>query len=132
MRLTEKLALQGSASPDGKQIACGYRADLKSPWKLALFPFEGGMPRRTFEVPQSVDLPMGVRWTPDGRAVTYIDTRNGVPNLWSQPIAGGPPRQLTNWTSQQVSAFAWSRDGKRIAVARGSRNDDLLLIRDSR
>ena len=132
VRVTEKLALQGSISPDGKQIACGYRTDVRSPWKLALFPFEGGTPRQTFEVPQSVDLPMVMRWTPDGRAITYIDTRNGISNLWLQPVAGGPPKQLTNWTSQQVSAFAWSRDGKRVAVARGSRNDDIVLIRDSR
>lgn len=132
VRLTEKLALQGSISLDGKQIACGYRADVKSPWRVALFPFAGGAPRQTFEVPQSIDLPMVMRWTPDGRAITYIDTRNGISNLWMQPVAGGPPRQLTNWTSQQVSAFAWSRDGKRVAVARGTRNDDIILIRDAR
>ncbi|MEK6334846.1 MAG: protein kinase [Acidobacteriota bacterium] len=132
VRLTERLALQASISPDGKQIACGYRADVKSQWKIALFSLDGGAPKQTFEVPQSIDLPIVIRWTPDGRGITYIDTRNGVSNLWTQPVAGGPPRQLTNWTSQQVSAFAWSRDGKRVAVARGSRTDDIVLIRDSR
>jgi Tol biopolymer transport system component len=34
VRLTEKLSLQSSISPDGKQIACGYRPDTRSPWKL--------------------------------------------------------------------------------------------------
>jgi hypothetical protein len=51
---------------------------------------------------------------------------------WLQPITGGPPRQLSNWTAEQVLSFAWSRDGKRVAVARGSRKDDIVLIRDSR
>ncbi len=132
VRLTEKLSLQSSISPDGKQIACGYRPDTKSPWKIALFPIDGGPPGQSFELAASVELPMVMRWTRDGRAVTYIDTRNGVSNLWLQPISGGAARQLTNWTEQQIFSFAWSRDGKRIIAARGSRKDDIVLIRDSR
>lgn len=132
VRLTEKLSLQSSISPDGKQIACGFRPDTRSPWKIALFAIEGGQPRQSFEVAPTVELPMVMRWTPDGRAVTYIDTRNGVSNLWQQPISGGPAKQVTNWTEQQIFSFAWSRDGKRIIAARGSRKDDIVLIRDAR
>ncbi|HWP55320.1 MAG TPA: DPP IV N-terminal domain-containing protein, partial [Pyrinomonadaceae bacterium] len=132
VRLTEKLSLQSSVSPDGKQIACGYRPDTRSPWKLVLFPIDGGQPQQSFEVGATVELPMVMRWTPDGRAVTYIDTRNGVSNLWLQPVSGGPAKQLTNWTEQQIFSFAWSRDGKRIITARGSRKDDIVLIRDAR
>ena len=132
VRLTEKLSLQSSISPDGKQIACGYRPDTKSPWTVALFAVDGGAPTQTFEVAATVELPMVMRWTRDGRAVTYIDTRNGVSNLWLQPISGGPAKQLTNWTEQQIFSFAWSRDGRRIIAARGSRKDDIVLIRDSR
>jgi Tol biopolymer transport system component len=131
VRLTEKFALQASVSPDGQLIACGYRPDANAPWKLGVLPISGGKPTQSFDIPQSVDLPVVLRWTPDGRALTYIDTRNGVSNLWLQPIAGGPPRQLSNWTSEQVFAFAWSRDGKRLMVSRGSRKDDIVLIRDS-
>jgi Tol biopolymer transport system component len=132
VRLTEKLSLQSSISPDGKQIACGYRPDARSPWRLVLFAIDGGQPQQSFEVAATVELPMVMRWTPDGRAVTYIDTRNGVSNLWLQPISGGPAKQLTNWTEQQIFSFAWSRDGKRIIAARGSRKDDIVLIRDAR
>jgi Tol biopolymer transport system component len=132
VRLTEKLSLQSSVSPDGKQIACGYRPDTRSPWRLVLFAIDGGQPRQSFEIAATVELPMVLRWTPDGRAVTYIDTRNGVSNLWLQPISGGQAKQLTSWTEQQIFSFAWSRDGKRIIAARGSRKDDIVLIRDAR
>ena len=132
VRLTEKFAMQSAVSPDGKLIACGYRPDANAPWKLGVLPIVGGQPTQTFDIPQSVALPVVVRWTPDGRALTYIDTRSGVSNLWLQPITGGPPRQLSNWTSEQVFSFGWSRDGKRVAVSRGSRKDDIALIRDAR
>ena len=117
-RLTEKLSLQSSISPDGKQIACGYRPDTRSPWKIAVFAIGGGPPLQTFELAATVELPMVMRWTRDSRAVTYIDTRSGVSNLWLQPISGGPAKQITNWTEQQIFSFAWSRDGKRIVAAR--------------
>ena len=39
-------------------------------------------------------------------------------NIWSQPLDGGPPRQITHFSDRQVASFAWSRDGKRLAVAR--------------
>jgi len=132
VRLTERLALQSSISPDGKTVACGYRADTKSPWRLALFSIDGGQPSQTFEMAQTVNLPIVMRWTPDGRGITYLDTRDGVSNLWLQPVSGGAPRQLTNWSGQQAFSFAWSRDGKHLAVARGTRSDDIVLIRDTR
>jgi TolB protein len=132
VRLTEKFAMQSAVSPDGKLIACGYRPDARSPWKLALIPSEGGQPSQTFEIPQSVELPIVVRWTPDGRALTYIDTKSGISNLWLQSIAGDAAKQITSWNAEQVFSFAWSKDGKHLALARGSRSDDIVLIRDSR
>jgi Tol biopolymer transport system component len=132
VRLTEKFALQSTVSPDGKLIACGYRPEANSPWRLGILPIEGGKPTQSFDIPQTVDLPVVLRWAPDGRALTYVDTQSGVSNLWLQPITGGPPRRLSNWTAEQVFSFAWSRDGKRVAVSRGSRKDDIVLIRDSR
>ena len=132
VRLSERIVLQSSVAPDGKTIACGYRPDTKSPWQLALIKIEGGAPLQTFAIPPTVELPMVMRWTPDGRAVTYVDTSNGVSNLWLQPVSGGPAKQLSHWQSQQAFSFAWSRDGKHLAVARGTRSDDIVLIRDSR
>jgi hypothetical protein len=50
-------------------------------------------------------------WTRDGGAVTYADVKDGVWNLWNQPIDGGPPKAMTNFTSDQIFSFGWSTDG---------------------
>ncbi len=71
-------------------------------------------------------------WSPDGRAVIAKSDKGGVGNLWSFPIDGSSPKQLTNFTSNQISNFAISRDGKRLALARGFSNLDIVLIKDFR
>ncbi|MEJ7713468.1 MAG: hypothetical protein WKF84_27395 [Pyrinomonadaceae bacterium] len=73
-----------------------------------------------------------MRWTPDGRALTYVDTRDAVSNIWSQQLNEGAPRQVTNFTTDQISAFEWSRDGKQLALRRGTVIRDVVLISDFR
>jgi hypothetical protein len=67
-----------------------------------------------------------------GQALAYIDTRQGVSNLWAQPLAGGPPEQITDFKSELIFEFAWSRDGKQLALARGTQTSDVVLIRNFR
>jgi hypothetical protein len=66
----------------------------------------------------------------EARALTYIVTKNGVSDIWAQPIDGGPPKQLTDFTSDMIFSYAWSRDGKKLALARGSKTSDVVLISD--
>jgi Tol biopolymer transport system component len=64
-------------------------------------------------------------WHPDGRGVAYA--RDG--NLWVQPLDGGAPRQLTRFTDRRwIRAFAWSRDGQRLAIARPTVTYDIVLF----
>ncbi|MCM3874029.1 MAG: hypothetical protein ND895_25355, partial [Pyrinomonadaceae bacterium] len=69
-----------------------------------------------------------IRWTSDGRGLTYINTQGGVSNIWRQPLNGGEPVQLTNFTTGRIFNFDWSRDGKWLALARGSVTSDVVLI----
>jgi serine/threonine protein kinase/Tol biopolymer transport system component len=118
-------------SPDGKWIATSDEAEPGKP-RLLIIPFQGGSPVKTFNVASAT--PAGdyrqVLWTRDGRELTYVDTRNGVSNLWSQPVDGGPPRQLTDLKSGQIFRFAWSPDGKRAALACGNETSDVVLLKD--
>jgi Tol biopolymer transport system component len=68
-----------------------------------------------------------LRWTPDGRALSYIASRGGVSNIWLQPITGGAARQLTNFTDGTVWSHSWAADG-RLALARGRSDQDIVLI----
>ena len=81
---------------------------------------------------RTLNLPAGhLHWTPDGRGVAYIDgaTRQ---NIWVQPLDGGAPRQLTHFTDRSVADFAWSRDGTRLAVARATVTNDIVLFKGLR
>jgi Tol biopolymer transport system component len=73
-----------------------------------------------------------VRWLPDGRAFSYVRTRGGVSNIWLQPIDGGEPRQLTDFKSDVIFSFDWSRDGKQLACSRGTEDRDVILINNFR
>jgi serine/threonine protein kinase len=64
----------------------------------------------------------------DGRAIIYFVTRNGVSNLWAQPVDGAAPKQLTNFPSDRIFWFDFSRDGKQLALSRGTMTSDVVLI----
>lgn len=126
---TTVLASRGVVSPDGKWIACNYLPALNARWalKIAVIPFDGGPPVHTFDI-TTIDVHRQLRWLPDGRAIAYLETRDGVSNIWSQPLAGGQPKQLTNFKSDQIFSFDWSRDGRWLAAARGTITSDVVLI----
>jgi serine/threonine protein kinase/Tol biopolymer transport system component len=121
-----------SISPDGTMIAFADRDVMPgSLVKIVVIPFEGGDPVKTFDLTPSVNLDVPVRWAPDGRALTYVDTHGGVPNVWSQPFEGGTPKPITDFSSDQIYTFDWSRDGK-IALWRGTPTRNVVLISDFR
>jgi eukaryotic-like serine/threonine-protein kinase len=129
-QLTQKPSGWPSISPDGKSIACTYRPDLSQRTKFAVLPITGGAPTRVFDMPVTADS--HIQWTRDGRALTYIDATKGVSNIWSLPLQGGPAKQVTHFDSGLIFNFAWSRDGKRLALARGRSDSDVVLIRQFR
>lgn len=126
MQLTDRFSQSPVFSPDGKQIACRYLDQPNGQYQLAILPSEGGAPIKTFPIPNGAITAR--RWTVDGRALIYGITQKGVTNLWSQPIDGSPPKQLTNFASEIIFGFDLSRDGKQVALARGTESSDVVLI----
>ncbi len=130
MQITNKYSLAPAISPDGKLIACYYLDERTGTTKIALIPFAGGEPVKMFES-QIVDFgTYPVRWTHDGRALTYIVNRGGVSNIWIQPLDDNSPRQLTDFKSDRIFSYDWSRDGKWLALSRGPEQRDVVLMSD--
>jgi Tol biopolymer transport system component len=124
-----------SISPDGKLVAYGFFDNGAAySFRTAIISMSGGSPLQTLELPQHSEwrFKREVKWTPDGQALTYSDTKDGVANLWRMPIRGGSPQQITHFKSEQIFSFAWSRDGRQLAVVRGARVRDAVEIRFNR
>jgi Tol biopolymer transport system component len=132
IQLSDKISAVPRVSPDGRFIACFYRAQLGKFSKLAVIPSEGGEPVKVFDKSPTTLVEAGMQWTPDGRALTFIDNRDGVSNIWLQPLDGSPARQLTNFTSETIFRFAWSPDGKMLVAERGTEIGDIVLINKQR
>ena len=128
IQLSDKIAAVPRVSPDGRFIACFYRAQVETYSKFAILPFDGGEPVKVFDRSPTTFVEAGIRWTPDGRALSFIDNRDGVSNVWLQPLDGSPAKQLTNFTSETIFRFAWSPDGKMIVAERGTETGDIVLI----
>jgi Tol biopolymer transport system component len=71
-------------------------------------------------------------WTADSRALTYIETRDGVSNIWSQSLGGGQSKQLTAFKSEHIYSFEWSLDGKQLLVLSGTSSSDAVIINNYR
>ena len=71
-------------------------------------------------------------FTPDGLALVYvISSENNVGNLWLQPLDGRPGRQITQFSSELMTGFGWSPDGKKLGVVRGHVESDVVMLRDT-
>jgi Tol biopolymer transport system component/DNA-binding winged helix-turn-helix (wHTH) protein len=115
-----------AVSPDGEKLALFDILDDKSVG-LTVLSIENGAVIRQYK-----DNRMGfpVVWTHDSKAVTFATEQDGIGNIWSLPISGGPAKQLTNWKSDRILRMAWSRDG-RLACERATVIRDVLLLRDT-
>ena len=126
-QLTGEPSGQPIISADGKTITKRYVDKTSGQRKIALIPIEGGAPARVFDLDPSEPRSY-IRWTPDALSIAFVRTTNAVSNIWAQPLPGGEPKQLTVSKDLRIFNFAWSRDGKQLAVSRGVSNTDAVLI----
>ena len=114
-----------AVSPDGKLLACIY-VEPTSPWRLAVFSTEGGQALKVF--PNVIQGSTALRWTPDGRGITYGENPIGSSKIWIQPLEGGPPRKMIETETDRVFDFDWSPDGKQLACIRGIWARNIVLV----
>jgi len=119
-----------AVSADGKFLAASFRPEGAKEYSLAILTIEETVPRvvREFKPADGADLPDWLRWSPDGKSIAYIVTKKSISNLFSQPIDGSQPKQLTNFTSNRIYSFDFSPDGKQIICARGELSGYVALL----
>jgi TolB protein len=119
-------------SPDGSLLAFAIPVDSRTNVsRVGVASIYGGDPIRILDLPAGARL-QRMRWTPDGRALTFIYNRGGAANIWSQPLDGRPARQLTDFDADNIFNFDWSRDGRYLAIVRVSGSSDVVLMRNFR
>ncbi len=123
VRLTDKHSHHPAISPDGKLIACQIQeGETGKGHKIAILPFEGGSPLKI------INKEVEFKWMPGGEALCYADDTLGVANLFSLPLDGSPPKQLTDFKTDWIFGYDWSKDGKQLVMVRGTVKHDAILI----
>jgi Tol biopolymer transport system component len=137
-----RFAIEGIAfiTPDNKSI--GFAVDLIDPrtndavTKIAIVNVEpGASPNlRLIDLDPRLGTSSGatpsLQLVPNMNAVSYLISENGGSNLWLQPLDGSPGHQITHLPSDQISSYAWSPDGKSIALIRREDVADVVLLKE--
>lgn len=118
----------GAPSPDGSVIAITARGISRGQWwrkgSSHLDQSEIDLVRPSDAAPvYTTIVPMGARsgwpmWSGDARSIYFVSDRDGIENLWQQPVAGGTAARLTSFSSGRVLWPSISVDGRTIAFER--------------
>jgi dipeptidyl aminopeptidase/acylaminoacyl peptidase len=103
-------------SPDGRRVAYTVTAtslkDNRGVSRIWIAEVAGGEPRQITEGPGS---DRQARWSPDGRSLAFVSTRENGPQLWILPVEGGEPHRLSS-LPDGVSDPVWLPDGTGVLV----------------
>ena len=130
VQLTHQLADRPRISPDGRLVSYITLGSQPAGHDVMVV-IESSSGQRTY----SWDMPPDAgdfHWSSDGQAVDYVITRGAVSNLWRQKLTGGPAKQITDFKSERIFRFGWSRGGKQLLTVRGDISSDVILIRNFR
>jgi dipeptidyl aminopeptidase/acylaminoacyl peptidase len=65
------------------------------------------------------EMNVGAAFSPDGKRIAFMSTRDGIPQIFEMSATGGEARAVTSLPMGVTSGPAWSPDGSRIAFTAG-------------
>jgi Tol biopolymer transport system component len=95
--------------------------------RVAILAFPSGEVISVFDFPLTASHEE-FHWSPDGKSIHFVDTHEGVSNIWALDTETGASRQVTEFLSDQIFHFAWSHDGQSLAVVRGQSTSDIVML----
>jgi DNA-binding winged helix-turn-helix (wHTH) protein/Tol biopolymer transport system component len=119
-------------SPDGKRLLVAYfEGEQVETFRHKIGVYDFAEKRFVFTMDADFGRFRGGRFTPDGKALVlsvHDDADTG--NLWLQPIGPGERTQLTAFGADRILGFDFSPDGTKVALVRGRKTRDAVLISD--
>jgi len=79
--LTEQTIIMPSMSPDGKSLLATIPEGQRN--RVVVLPLDGGPARKLFDVERPK-----VHWSPDGKSVLYVETTDGIRDVWRRNLDG--------------------------------------------
>jgi len=114
--VVDEISTRPSISDDGQLLLYGARPGF------AIRSVESGSVFRTYTMPGT-----SPQWVPGVNGFSFLDnTRES--NLWFQSLDSEKPVQLTNYTTDGILSYGWSRDGTKVAFARGTLISDVIVM----
>jgi Tol biopolymer transport system component len=68
----------------------------------------------------------------DNSAFIYAKRVGNVDNLYTEPVSGGPPTQITHYKTDHIRSYEITRDGKTLVISRGNEVANALMITNFR
>lgn len=127
-QIGDKVVELATYSPDGQYIAAlavsGSGVNFRS--MIEILPVQGGLPVKTFAPFRAISSIF--QYSGDGHSLYYAATAKGVSNMVSQPIGVESVTPMTNFTDLQIYGYDYDWKNKRVAIARGRSNTDVVLL----
>jgi Tol biopolymer transport system component len=131
IKLVEMVATTTSVniSPDGHSFA--YLKYVIEPasavLKAVVADLGTGETRSEYLMTEGADQ---IKWTPDGKSLTYVSTNGQSQSLVLLPLNGKPATTTLHIDAepQLIKAYDWSPDGKKLAVTRAPYHDTDVVM----
>jgi serine/threonine protein kinase/Tol biopolymer transport system component len=127
-QLNDKVIEFAVASPDNQQIAAlaSQGAGINFRTSIEILPAQGGLPVKAF--PPVAAMSNIFQYSADGQALYYPVTAKGVSNIVMQPVGAKTVTPMTNFNDLLIYGYSYDWKNKRVAVARGRSNTDVVLL----
>jgi dipeptidyl aminopeptidase/acylaminoacyl peptidase len=116
-------------SPDGRLVAFTVKethwAENAYGMQIWLADTQRG---HTLKLTNSKGINRSQQWSPNGRWLGFISSRDGMPQIYVISPSGGEARQITS-VSTGISAFQWAPDSARIAFSSPDSDSQELIER---